>query len=53
MHTPHLENKKQKIPPINIFDVETDELIDFIKKGLNINEFKIKQYDNIKKIHFF
>lgn len=47
------QNKKQKIPPINIFDVETDELIDFIKKGLNINEFKIKQYDNIKKIHFF
>lgn len=43
------QNKKDKIPPINIFDVQTDELIDFVKKGLNITDFKIKQYDNIKK----
>lgn len=33
--------------------METNELIDFIKNGLNITDFKIKQYDNNNKNTLF
>lgn len=35
-------NKTEKIPPINIYNVEPNELITFIKNGLKIDDFKIK-----------
>lgn len=43
--------KNKRIPPINIFDIESKQLIEFIKNGLKINEFNIKEYRN-KKLLF-
>lgn len=43
-------SKKQKIPPINIFDIETNKLIEFLKSCLKIQEFKIKQYKHKKSL---
>lgn len=37
-------NNNKKIPPINICDIETKELISFLKNGLKINEFKIREF---------
>lgn len=42
--------KSQKIPPINIIDIDTKQLIEFIKNGLKITEFKIKEYRNKKSL---
>lgn len=50
--TNNKHNNNKKIPPINIFDVEPNELIKFIKNGLKINEFKIKELYN-KKLSLF
>ena len=36
-------NKNEKVPPINIFDIGTKQLIDFIKDCLKIEKFKIKE----------
>lgn len=38
-------NKKEKVPPIHVFDVNAKELISFIKNGLKINNFKIKEFN--------
>lgn len=46
------QNKNKNIPPINIFDVEPNELINFIKNGIKIIDFKIKEFAN-KKISLF
>lgn len=43
-------NVQTKIPPINIIDIETKKLIQFIKNGLMINEFKIKQFRDKKSL---
>lgn len=45
-------NKNTKVPPINIYDVEPNKLITFIKDGLKITEFKIRETYN-KKISLF
>lgn len=45
-----ISNKKQKIPPINIFDIESNNLIGFIKNGLKISDFKLKVYKHKKSI---
>lgn len=37
------QNKHEKIPPINIYNVEPNEIIKFIKNGLKIDDFKIKE----------
>lgn len=50
--TNNSRNKNKKVPPINIFDIEPNELIDFIKNGLKINQFKIKEFNN-KKISLY
>lgn len=42
----HKNNKK--IPPINVYDVEPNKLIEFVKDGLKITEFKIKEFNNNK-----
>lgn len=42
--------KAKKIPPINIFDINTKQLIDFVKNGLKINEFQIKEFRNKKSL---
>lgn len=42
------QNKNKKIPPLNIYEVEPNELIEFIKNGLHIKEFKIKEFNNNK-----
>lgn len=42
------QNNREKIPPINIYNVESNEAIKFIKNGLKINDFKIKELN--KKI---
>lgn len=49
------QNKKEKIPPIHIFDIDSSELINFIKDCLKINDFKIKEFKNAnrKKISLF
>lgn len=44
------QNKNKKVPPINIVDIETKELIEFIKNGLKIKEFKIKEFRNKKSL---
>ena len=41
----------QKIPPINILDVETKPLIDFIKNCLKISDFKIKEFRDKKCLY--
>lgn len=46
------QNKNKKVPPLNIFNVEPNELIEFIKKGLEINNFKIKELNNKKTALF-
>ena len=33
-----------KIPPINVCEIETKELISFLKNGLKIKEFKIREF---------
>lgn len=43
-------NTNKKIPPINIVDIETKHLIDFIKNGLKIKDFKIEEYRNKKSL---
>lgn len=45
------QNKNKKVPPINIIDIETDELIEFIKNGLKIKEFKINEFRNKKGLY--
>lgn len=45
------QNKNKKIPPLNIFNVEPNELIQFIEKGLEIKNFKIKELN--KKTSLF
>lgn len=42
----HKNNKK--IPPINVYDVEPNKLIEFVKDGLKITEFKIIEFNNNK-----
>lgn len=42
------QNKNKKTPPLYIFDVDPNSLIEFVKKGLNINDFKIREYNNSK-----
>lgn len=37
-------NKNKKVPPINIIDIETNQLIEFLKNGLKIKDFKIKEF---------
>lgn len=44
------KNQNNKIPPINIFDIDTKELIKFLKTGLKINDFQIKQFRNKKSL---
>lgn len=44
------KNDNKKIPPINIVDIETKQLIDFLKKALKIEEFKIKEFRNKKSL---
>lgn len=39
-----------KIPPINLIDMETKELIKFVKNGLKINDFRIKEFRNKKSL---
>lgn len=39
-----ISNNNKKIPPINICNIETKELISFLKNGLKIKEFKIKEF---------
>ena len=43
-------SKKQKISPINLFDIESNKLIEFIKNGLKIIDFKIKVFKNKKSL---
>lgn len=43
-------NDNIKIPPINLVDMDTKELIKFIKNGLKINEFRIKEFRNKKSL---
>ena len=43
-------NQNKKIPSLNIFNVEPNELIQFIEKGLEIKNFKIKELSNRKNI---
>lgn len=43
-----IKQKIKKTPPIYIFDVDPNTLIDFVKNGLNINEFKIREHSNNK-----
>lgn len=45
------QDRNKKIPPLNIFNVEPNSLIEFIKKGLDIDKFKIKELNNKKKLH--
>lgn len=49
-NTSYKQNKSSltKVPPLNIFDVEPNELIKFIKDGLKISEFKVKEFRNKK-----
>lgn len=42
--------KTKKIPPINIVDIDTKQLIEFIKHGLKINEFNVKEFRNKKSL---
>lgn len=37
------EKNKKKVPPINIVDIETKQLIEFLEKGLKIKEFRYKK----------
>lgn len=46
------QNKNKKIPPLNVFDVESNELITFLKNGLKIKNFKLKEFSN-KKISLY
>lgn len=43
------QSKKEKVPPINIYNVEPNELISFIKNGLKINDFQIKDLNHKNK----
>lgn len=43
------QNKKQKIPPIHIFDIEPKELINFVKNCLKIEDFQIRENNNKQK----
>lgn len=45
-----VSNNNKKIPPINICNIETKELISFLKNGLKIKEFKIKEFRNKKSL---
>ncbi|KAI8130892.1 Nucleic-acid-binding protein from transposon X-element [Lucilia cuprina] len=57
MNNPTTNNqiKNKKIPPLNIYDVDIDQLIEFIKEGLKIKEFKIREFNrgNNKKLSLF
>lgn len=44
-------NNNKKVPPLNIIDIETKELIEFLKNGLKINDFKIKEFRNKKSLY--
>ena len=44
------KNRNKKVPPINIIDIESNQLIEFIKNGLKIKEFKIKEFRNKKSL---
>lgn len=44
------KSKNKKIPPINIVDIDSKQLIEFIKNGLKINDFKIKEFRNKKSL---
>lgn len=43
------QNKKQKVPPIHIFDINSAELIKFVRDCLKISDFKIKEFKNKNK----
>lgn len=45
------KGKNKKIPPINIVDIDTKQLIEFIKNGLKINDFKIKEFRDKKSLY--
>lgn len=40
-----------KVPPINVYEISTKQLIDFIKNGLKIQDFKIKEMKGKKTIY--
>lgn len=40
------QSKKQKIPPIHVFDIEPNELINFVKNCLKVEDFQIKENNN-------
>ena len=42
-------DNKEKIPPINIFNINPNELIEFIKTGLKITDFQLKDFYNKNK----
>ena len=44
-------NKTQKIPSIIILNIETKELIQFIKNCLKIKDFKIKEFRNKRSLY--
>lgn len=46
------QNKNKKVPPINTVNLEPNEIVEFLKIGLNINEFKIKEFKNKKSSLF-
>lgn len=47
--TSNKETNNKKIPPLNIYDVDAEKLIEFIKNGLKIKEFKIKEFNKANK----
>lgn len=44
-------DRKQKIPPINIIDIDTKCLIECVKKGLKIDDFQIKEFRSKKALY--
>lgn len=42
------QNKNKKTPPLYVVDVDPNALIEFVKNGLHINEFKIREFSNNK-----
>ncbi|XP_067634979.1 uncharacterized protein [Eurosta solidaginis] len=42
------KSNSKNIPPINTFDVESKQIIELIKDGLKITQFKIKEYNQNK-----
>ena len=47
----NITDKKLKIPPINIIDIDTKKLVECLKKGLKIADFQIKEFRNKKALY--